>query len=162
MSSAILACERTTHPLLLHCLQDLDHDWRRLQLVNTAMAAAFRLHKNEVEKHTAKREQLRQDCAIMSLELAAFRNPAWRLSPHPYDVWAPRCISDPSNLARLMAQFEEIIWQLPSRTTPAALSAATIEPVVFSVHHIYANHIFDAAFMRSSPIFDLFSRHLHD
>jgi hypothetical protein len=84
-------------------------------------------------------------------------NPTLPLTTSARDVWAFKCIEDPLQLARLWAEFEQIMWQLPSRATPA-----TIEPVVFSVHHIYANNIFDAAFMRSSPIFDLFSRHLHD
>ena len=101
-SSAALACERTAHPLLLHCLQDLNHDWRRLALVNRAMAAAFRLHKDEVEKHTAKREHLRQDCAIMSAQLAALHN-----------CWGPRIYHDggPHDpLPRLIAEFEAMPW----------------------------------------------------
>jgi hypothetical protein len=103
-TSAALACERTAHPLLLHCLQDLNHDWRRLQLVNKTMAAAFRLHKDEVEKHMTKREHLRQDCVIMSAQLAAL---------HPeLDVWAPRCILDPDLLPRLIAEFEAMPWPL--------------------------------------------------
>jgi len=104
---AALACERTAHPLLLHCLQDFNHDWRRLQLVNKTMCAAFRLHKDEVEKHTAKREHLRQDCAIMSAQLAAL---------HPeLDVWAPRMYYDggPHDpLPRLIAELEAMPWPL--------------------------------------------------
>jgi hypothetical protein len=90
--------ERTAHPLLLHWLQDPDHDWRRLRLVNRAMAAAFRLYAPEVAAHTVRHEQLRQACAAMSTELAA-------LYP-PRDVWAPRRLHDP--LPRLIAEFERM------------------------------------------------------
>ncbi len=92
-----LACERTAHPLLLHCLQNLDHDWRRLALVNRAMAAAFRLYAPEVAAHTAQR-QLREAWAQLSTALHP-----------PHDCWAFRIYHDggPHDpLARLMAEFE--------------------------------------------------------
>jgi hypothetical protein len=98
-SSAALACERTAHPLLLHCLQDPGHDWRPLQLVNKSMCAAFRQHAVEVAYYTAQRERLRQDCAIMSAQLAAL-----------HDCWVPRCILDPGLLPRLIAEFEAMPW----------------------------------------------------
>ena len=101
-TSAALACERTAHPLLLHCLQDFNHDWRRLQLVNKSMCAAFQQYAVQVAEYTAQRERLRQDCAIMSAQLAAL---------HPeLDVWAPRCILDPDLLPRLIAEFEAMPW----------------------------------------------------
>ncbi len=103
-SSAALACERTAHPLLLHCLKDLDHDWRPLQLVNKSMCAAFQQYAVQVAEYTAQRERLRQDCAVMSAQLAAL---------HPeLDVWAPRCILDPDLLPRLIAEFEAMPWPL--------------------------------------------------
>jgi hypothetical protein len=49
---------QTAHVVLLCCLQDLDEDWRRIQLVNRAMCAAYRLYKVQVDEHKAKREQL--------------------------------------------------------------------------------------------------------
>jgi len=42
MDSDILVCARSEHPVLLHCLQDIRHDWRPLQLVNKSMCAAFK------------------------------------------------------------------------------------------------------------------------
>jgi len=46
----ILISERSAHPVLLHCLQDFKHEWRRLQLVNKSMAAAFQAltHKSSI------------------------------------------------------------------------------------------------------------------
>jgi len=72
-------------------------------------------------------------------------NPTWALTTSAPDFY--KSIEDPVKLARLWAEFEQLMWQRRSRATPA-----TIEPVVFSVHHIYANNIFDAAFMRSSRL----------
>jgi hypothetical protein len=86
MTSAILACERTTHPVLLHCLQNLDHDWRRLQLVNSAMCSAFRLHKHQVATHTVRREQLDHECVTLCADIAALRNP--HLSPTLTQLWS--------------------------------------------------------------------------
>jgi hypothetical protein len=59
MPTTILACERTSHPLLLHFLQDPDHDWCCLRLVNRAMAAEFRMYESEVAAHTVRHEHLR-------------------------------------------------------------------------------------------------------
>ena len=75
MSSDILISERSAHPVLLHCLQDILHDWRPLQLVNTSMTAAFRQYAVQVAEYTAKREhhlELRRQCA----ELKAQNNAA--------------------------------------------------------------------------------------
>ncbi len=95
-SATALACERTAHSLLLHCLQDPDHDWRRLALVNRAMAAAFTLYAPEVVRH----EQLRRArAAIFALPRPVF--------PHTqHDCWAPRRLHDP--LPRLIAEFERM------------------------------------------------------
>ena len=57
MHSDILACERSAYPLLLHCLQDLEHDWSHLRLVNKNMCAAFMHYKIKVALHTAKRQR---------------------------------------------------------------------------------------------------------
>jgi hypothetical protein len=57
MHSGILACERSAYPLLLHCLQDLEHDWSHLRLVNKNMCAAFMHYKIKVALHTAKRQR---------------------------------------------------------------------------------------------------------
>ncbi len=159
--TVILACERTAHPLPLHCLQDLDHDWRRLRLVNRAMAAAFSLYKDQVTAHTAKREQLRRDCAAMSAELAAFPSPAWTLAPAPRDVWAFRSLGDLPSWARLWAAFEQMAFSAPEPATPVASTAALVEPVVFAVRHIYANHIFDAAFVLSARVAGLSDPQAH-
>jgi hypothetical protein len=99
-SSAALACERTAHPLLLHCLQDFNHDWRRLALVNRAMAAAFREYASEVARH----ERLRRARAA----LFALPRPVY---PHlAHDCWGPRCILDIDLLPRLIAEFEAMPW----------------------------------------------------
>lgn len=71
MRSDILVCERSAHPVLLHCLQDESHDWRHLQLVNASMCAAFRQYKAQVAEYMAKRE-LRKRCAEMAAQCAAF------------------------------------------------------------------------------------------
>ena len=63
--SNILVCERSAHPVFLFCLQDTSHDWRRLQLVNTSLCAAFRQYKVQVEEYTATRE-LRKRCDVMT------------------------------------------------------------------------------------------------
>jgi hypothetical protein len=151
MPSAILAYERTTHPLLLHCLQDLDHDWRRLQLVNTAMCTAFWLHKDQVAAHTAKREQLCQDCTDMSAELGALINIACSLTK-PFDVWAPRILRPPKTLTQLWAEFDTFV----GRAEPVV--TLHVESVVFAVRHIYVNNIFDATFVRGGFIRDLCAR----
>ena len=78
MASDILICERSAHPVLLHCLQDFKHEWRPLQLVNKSMAAAFREYAVQVADYTAKREhhlELRRQCA----ELKAQSNAAWAI-----------------------------------------------------------------------------------
>jgi hypothetical protein len=70
MSSNILVCERSAHPVLMQCLQDTRHDWRPLQLVNKSMFATFRQYAQQVAEYTAKREEYlaqRKKCA----ELAA-------------------------------------------------------------------------------------------
>jgi len=77
MRTDILVCERSAHPVLLFCLQDETHDWRRLQLVNTSMCAAFRQYKTQVAEYMAKRE-LRKRCdemaALSSSFLSMFTN----------------------------------------------------------------------------------------
>ena len=65
MRSDILVCERSAHPVLLHCLQDESHDWRHLQLVNASMCAAFRQYKAQVAEYMARRE-LRKKIEEMS------------------------------------------------------------------------------------------------
>jgi hypothetical protein len=58
MYSDILACERTTYPVLLECLKYPGRDVRPLQLVNKSMCAAYRHFKDQVDEHTAKRERM--------------------------------------------------------------------------------------------------------
>ena len=68
MASDILVCERSAHPVLLHCLQDIRHDWRPLQLVNKSMCAVFQQYAAQVAEYTAKREhrlQMRKHCEEM-------------------------------------------------------------------------------------------------
>ena len=68
MASDILVCERSAHPVLLHCLQDIRHDWRPLQLVNKSMCAAFKEYAVQVKEYTAKREhrlKMRKHCEEM-------------------------------------------------------------------------------------------------
>jgi hypothetical protein len=97
MLSDILVCERSAHPVLLHCLQDIRHDWRPLQLVNTSTAAAFRHYKVQVADYTAQHQlhlEMRQQCvelkalsdaALVKLNLVSFDDlfrssiPVWRM-----------------------------------------------------------------------------------
>ncbi len=68
MASDILVFERSAHPVLLHCLQDIRHDWRPLQLVNKSMCAAFQQYAVQVAEYTAKREhhlEVREHCMKM-------------------------------------------------------------------------------------------------
>jgi hypothetical protein len=94
---SILVSERSTHPVLLHCLQDFQHEWRPLQLVNKSMAAAFRQYAVQVAEYTAKHEQhlqMRRQCeelkalssaALAKLNLVSFDDlfrssiPVWRM-----------------------------------------------------------------------------------
>ena len=71
MRSDILVCERTAHPVFLFCLQDETHDWRRLQLVNTTMCAAFRQYKAQVAEYMVKHE-LHKRCDEMADLFASF------------------------------------------------------------------------------------------
>jgi hypothetical protein len=124
MHSVILACERSTYPVLLHCLKDLQHDWRRLQLVNKGMCAAFRQYKEQVDEHTAEREQNRQK----ALELA---------------VMVQLALSDLSRrngptLGELMADFEQVAGFI--QTIRPGNEAAGRRFIV-SVHHTYANNV---------------------
>ena len=68
MASDSLVCARSAHPVLLHCLQDIRHDWRLLQLVNKSMCAAFKEYAVQVQEYTAKREhrlRMRKHCEEM-------------------------------------------------------------------------------------------------
>ncbi len=68
MASDILVCARSAHPVLLHCLQDIRHDWCPLQLVNKSMCAAFQEYAVQVKEYTAKREhhlEVREHCMKM-------------------------------------------------------------------------------------------------
>jgi hypothetical protein len=69
MHSDILACERSTYPVLLECLKCLSHDVRPLQLVNKSMCAAFRHFKQQVDEYTAEREQMRQETQELARQL---------------------------------------------------------------------------------------------
>jgi hypothetical protein len=72
MQSDMLACERSAYPLLLHCLQDLEHDWSHLRLVNKNMCAAFMHYKIKVALHTAKRQRhMRKQAADKAAKQAA-------------------------------------------------------------------------------------------
>ena len=71
MRRDILVCERSAHPVLLFCLQDTTHDWRRLQLVNTSMCSAFREYKTQVEEYMSKRK-MRQRCEDMAALSSSF------------------------------------------------------------------------------------------
>ena len=68
MHSDILACERSTYPVLLQCLKYPTRDVRPLQLVNKSMCAAFRHFKDQVDEHTAKRE--RHEAKLAGIEIA--------------------------------------------------------------------------------------------
>ena len=120
MHSAILGCERSTDPVLLHCLHDESHDWRHLQLVNRSMCAAFRQYKVQVAEYMAKRE---------------LRKHLSRQVPSPHTLLMPE----------MWADFERAVIAIEPRNEPR------IEPrneprMVFSLHHIYANNVFDDSF----------------
>jgi hypothetical protein len=148
MSSAILACERTTHPLLLHCLQDLDHDWRRLQLVNSTMAAAFRLYTQQVAAHTSKREQLKQRCAAMSAELGFLNH---QVSTHRRKTLTYMCVADPNWEAAwdALEQAIRVRERREREDQQRRLHAAQPQAIL---DNIYANHIFDAVFVISARV----------
>ena len=69
MHSDILACERSTYPVLLQCLKYRRHDMRLLQLVNKSMCAAFKHFKEQVDEHQEDRERLLQGDALMQVAL---------------------------------------------------------------------------------------------
>jgi len=90
----------TAHVVLLCCLQDLDEDWRRIQLVNRAMCAAYRLYIVQVDEHWAKREALLRELA----EVQALVNDLFAWPCHHYitrmHTWA-------EERSRLWAYFHE-------------------------------------------------------
>jgi len=122
MSSDILISERSAHPVLLHCLQDILHDWRPLQLVNTSMAAAFRQYAVQVAEYTAKREhhlekrrrheelKALSDAALAKLKLVSFDDlfrtsvPVWRMFDEEADsfVWGARLTAETGLVVRTL------------------------------------------------------------
>ena len=151
MHNDILACERSTYPVLLHCLQCLGHDVRRLQLVNKSMCAAFRHFKDEVDMHTAKRQQMLVEAnaldvvARLHLAMSTLRmQPASHMQP----------ASQSQSMTEMWAAFERVVT--PEHLAPVPAIEPCIEPrMVFSVHHIHMNDILDVSFVRGSRTFNL-------
>ena len=148
MHSAILGCERSTYPVLLHCLQNLSHDVRRLQLVNKSMCAACRHFKDQVDEHTAKRQKMLVEAnaldVVARLHLAMS---SLRMQP----------ASQSQSMTEMWTAFER--FASPAYPAPVPAIEPRIEPrMVFSVHHIYQNNIFDDSFndcfVRGFRLFD--------
>lgn len=139
MHNDILACERSTYPVLLHCLQCLGHDVRRLQLVNKSMCAAFRHFKDEVDMHTAKRqEMLLQAEALDVMGRLHIAMSSLRMQP------------ESQNMTEMWAAFERVV------TPELRAIEPRMEPrTVFSVYHMHINDIFDGSFVRGSRTFNL-------
>lgn len=142
MHSDILACERSTYPVLLHCLQYLSHDVRRLQLVNKGMCAAYRHFKDQVDEHTAKRQHLSRqaDALDMTARLT--------IAMCNLRMARPKDISYPISMNEMWADLERVVMR-------SHAIEPRLEPrMVFSVHRIYANNIFDDSFVRGSRTFN--------
>jgi hypothetical protein len=90
----------TAYVVLLCCLQDLDEDWRRIQLVNRAMCAAYRLYIVQVDEYWTKREQLRKKVAEARELVNDFFS--W-----PYDTYITRMQTRAEERSRLWAYFHE-------------------------------------------------------
>ena len=153
MHNDILACERSTYPVLLHCLQYLSHDVRRLQLVNKSMCAAFRHFKDQVDEHTAKRQKMLLEAEaldVMGRRYLAMGHLRMRTESGP----------ESHSLTEMWAAFERRPRVVtPVFSAPMHAIEPRIEPrMVFSVHHIYANNIFDDSFndcfVRGFRLFD--------
>jgi hypothetical protein len=176
MHSDILACERSTYPVLLQCLKCLSHDVRPLQLVNKSMCAAFRHFKEQVDEHTAKREEgrLQSDALLqeaLDLVLSAFGrsempnppalfvrfvNPVERPPPHMQQrvlAVRARAIEPPpeqpvDELLETWAQFDRFV------NGPAIDLEPRSEPrMVFYSNNILDNS-FDDSFVRGFRIFN--------
>ena len=143
MQSTILACERSTYPVLLQCLQYLSHDVRRLQLVNKSMCAACRHFKDQVDEHTAKRQKMLVEANALDV-VARLHLAMSRLRMQP--------ASQSQSMTEMWAAFERVV------TPELRVIEPRIEPrnerrMVFSVYHIH--DIFDDSFVRGSRTFNL-------
>jgi hypothetical protein len=120
MHSDILACERSTYPVLLHCLQSLSHDLRPLQLVNKSMCAAFRHFKEQVDEHTAKREQgrLQADAlfqAGLELVLSAFGRPEMPNPPALFVRFVDPVERPPTHMQQRTGSSGSLLLDVPVR-----------------------------------------------
>ena len=147
MHNDILACERSTYPVLLHCLQCLGHDVRRLQLVNKSMCAAFRHFKDEVDMHTAKRQQMLVEANALDV-VARLHLAMSNLRMQPASHMQPA--SQSQSMTEMWAAFERVV------TPELRAIEPRMEPrTVFSVYHMHINDIFDGSFVRGSRTFNL-------
>jgi hypothetical protein len=120
MHSDILACERSTYPVLLHCLKCLSHDVRPLQLVNKSMCAAFRHFKEQVDEHTAKREEgrLQSDALLqeaLDLVLSAFGRPEMPNPPALFVRFVNPVERPPTHMQQRTASSGSLLLAVPVR-----------------------------------------------
>jgi hypothetical protein len=137
MHSDILACERSTYPVLLECLKYPGRDVRPLQLVNKSMCAAYRHFKDQVDEHTAKRERMLQaeDEMLTGIELAMSefgRSTAWGFVRFVTPVERP-----PTHMQLRTASSGPLLLDVPVRA---------IEPRNEPRMVSYSNNIFDNSF----------------
>jgi hypothetical protein len=137
MHSDILACERSAYPVLLECLKHVSHDWRRLQLVNKSMCAAFRHFKEQVDEYTAEREQMRQEAQEMAVMVQLALSDLRR-----------RCTDNGPTLNEMWADFERFTGiDMQHRRAGNEVTGIRMPPVIVSVHHRYANNVFLPSFV---------------
>ena len=163
MHSDILACERSAYPVLLECLKHVSHDWRRLQLVNKSMCAAFRHFKEQVDEYTAEREQMRQEAQEMAvmvqLALSDLSRRCRENGPTLNEMWAdferftgidiaPHRQRRANN-ETAWADFERtVLWPaIPQRGAGDEAAGPRMPPIIVSVHHMYANNVFLPSFV---------------
>jgi hypothetical protein len=130
MHSDILACERSAYPVLLECLKHVSHDWRRLQLVNKSMCAAFRHFKQQVDEYTEEREQMRQEAAEMMVMVQLALSDLSR-----------RSTNNGPTLYELMADFEKVVHIMQPSRAGNEVAGLRMPPIIVSVHHTYANNV---------------------
>jgi hypothetical protein len=137
MHSDILACERSAYPVLLECLKHVSHDWRRLQLVNKSMCAAFRNFKEQVDEYMAEREQMRQEAQELAAMLQAALSNLSRRFP-----------DNVPTLSEMWADFERFAGiDMEHRRAGNEAAGLRMPPIIVSVHHRYANNVFLPSFV---------------
>ncbi len=134
MHSDILACDRSTYPVLLQCLKHVSHDWRRLQLVNKSMCAAYRHFKEQVDEHTAKRERMlhAEAATLATVTLATIE-------------LVMSALDRPLTFIHFLNPVERPPTHMQQRTAssgPLLLAMPVREPRMLS----YSNNIFDNSF----------------